>query len=98
MKSAILATALAAVASMAAADDDTVSVISAETAGAGQYEVVSVEDGVYTLSLINCLPMMAGVLDTAGNVGDLNGGGAADMIEVERGTNEHAIATYACES
>ncbi|MEL6641126.1 MAG: hypothetical protein AAFP98_07415 [Pseudomonadota bacterium] len=97
MKSAILATALVAVASVAAADDDTVNVVSATPAGAGQYEVVSVEGGLYTLSLINCLPMMAGVLDTDDEISDLVNNGGADMIEVERGTTEHAIATYACE-
>ncbi len=98
MKSAILATALIAVASVAAADDDTVSIVSSDSVGNGQFEVVSQDSGLYTLSLVNCLPMKAGVVDTAGDIGDLNRGGAADMLDVVRGTTEHAIATYACGS
>lgn len=97
MKSAILASAALAFASAAAADETTISLISAEPAGAGAYEVVSKEGGLYTLSRITCVPMMAGVLDTDDEIGDLDNGGSADMIEVERGTTEHAIATYACE-
>ncbi|MEL6571463.1 MAG: hypothetical protein AAFQ64_07390 [Pseudomonadota bacterium] len=97
MKSAILASALIAFASVATADD-AISLISSSPAGAGAFEVVSKEDGVFTLSRITCVPMMAGVLDTDDEIGDLNGSGTADMIEVERGTTEHAIATYACGS
>lgn len=98
MKSAILASALIAFASAAVADDDdAISLISASPAGAGAFEVVSKEGGVFTLSRITCVPMMAGVLDTDDDLDDLVGGGSADMIEVERGTVEHTIATYACE-
>lgn len=97
MKSAILASALIAFASAAAAEETTISLISATPAGAGAYEVVSQEGGLYTLSRITCVPMMAGVLDTDDDLSDLVSSGSTDMIEVERGTTEHAIATYACE-
>lgn len=97
MKTAILAMAVMGAASMAAADN-TISVISAEATGNGQYNVVSVDDGLYTLSRVTCLPMKAGVIDTAGDVGDLENDGQADMVDVVRGTDEHAIAKYACES
>lgn len=96
MKSAILAAALIGVASMAAADESSVTVVSTATNGSGQFEVVSQKDGLFSLHLVSCLPMMAGLVDEAGTVADLEKSGTADMVEVVRGTVEHAIATNAC--
>ena len=98
MKIAILATALIGAASVAVAQEDSVVVISTEANGNGQYEVVSQKGGEFSLHLVSCVPMMAGLLDVAGNTSDLEKSGTADMVEVVRGTVEHAIATSACAS
>lgn len=97
MKLAMATAALIGTATMAAAND-TISIISASAVGNGQYEVITQEDGLYTLRLVNCLPMRAGLLDSDFDINDLYNGGNADMVDVVRGTTEHSIAVYACES
>lgn len=97
MKTALTALAVIAAATSAMADGEGFAVINKDASSNGQVEIITQTGGEFTLTLVNCLPMRSAVLDTAGNLADLDDDGeTAALTEVVRGTVEHDIAAAAC--